>query len=293
LWIERFAPAKVNLYLHVGPVAADGYHPVSSLMAFADVGDTVRLRPAAALGFGLEGPFAEALALDADNLVTRARDRFLACLGQSTSPFELSLVKSLPIAAGLGGGSADAAAALRLLSDWLSGQGLATPGDDMLTAIARDLGADVAACLMSRALIGRGRGDEITPAPLLPPLDAVLVNPGAPSPTGRVYRAFDESAAAPSADDPELPTAFTSTSEVVALLEATRNDLEAPAVALEPLIGQALEALAGDPDTMLARMSGSGATCFAICADQQAALRLAARIATRFPGWWVQACRFR
>jgi 4-diphosphocytidyl-2-C-methyl-D-erythritol kinase len=290
-WSGRFAPAKVNLFLHVGRAGPDGYHPVSSLMVFADVGDKVRLRGAERMGFRLEGPFAGALADDPDNLVTRARDRLIEGLASPPDPFELVLEKGLPIAAGLGGGSADAAAALVLIADRLALSAEGGPTLGRLIAVARGLGADVAACLASSSVLGRGRGDELAPAPAMPALNAVLVNPLAPSSTGAVYRAYDAATAAPEADDPDLPAAFASVHQVVDCLRRTRNDLEGPAVALQPSIGQVLEALSRRPEALLSRMSGSGATCFAITADAQAARALAARLATDHPGWWVRPCR--
>ena len=291
-WRQRFAPAKVNLFLHVGPVSADGYHPVCSLMVFADVGDVVRLRDAPIMSFGLEGPFAGGLADDADNLVTRARDRLAAGLPRPPAPFELVLDKRLPIAAGLGGGSADAAAALALIADRLAAEQGQIVDPNRLTAIARGLGADVTACLESKSVIGRGRGDDVSPAPTLPLLHAVLVNPLAPSPTGAVYRAFDALAPGPGADEPDLSGEIRSLSEVVAWLETTRNDLEAPALVVQPGIADVLAALRSAPQTLFARMSGSGATCFALAADAAAAAALAARIAAGHPGWWVAACCF-
>jgi 4-diphosphocytidyl-2-C-methyl-D-erythritol kinase len=287
--LERFAPAKVNLYLHVGPPAADGYHPVSSLMVFADIGDVMRLAPAEAMAVVVEGPFAEGLAAERDNLVGRARDQLLR--GLAPPPFRLTLDKRLPIAAGLGGGSADAAATLRLICEHLEAAGLQPPDDGVLTAIARSLGSDVAACLESVPALATGRGDILAPAPALPPLDAVLVNPLAPSPTGPVYRAYDDAGASGGAETPALPARFASARDVVAFLAATRNDLEPPAVSLQPLISEVLGSLAGAPETAFTRMSGSGATCFALCADAAGARRLAARLAGDHPGWWVKSCR--
>jgi 4-diphosphocytidyl-2-C-methyl-D-erythritol kinase len=286
---ERFAPAKVNLYLHVGPPAADGYHPISSLMVFADVGDVVRLAPAEAMDFEVEGPFSGGLAGEGDNLVTRARDQALK--GLAPPPFRLTLDKRLPIAAGLGGGSADAAAALLLVRDHLEAGGMEAPDDVAVTASARSLGADVAACLESIPVIATGRGDILDPAPGLPRLHAVLVNPLAPSPTGPVYRAYDAAGAPGSAEAPALPARFGSPRDVVDFLEATRNDLEAPAVSLQPLIGEVLASLAEAPEAAFVRMSGSGATCFALCDDDAAARRLAAGLKRAHPVWWIRACR--
>lgn len=288
---QRFAPAKVNLFLHVGPVAPDGYHPVSSLMVFADVGDVVRLRPADQMGFALEGPFAAALDSEGANLVVTARDRLLGRLARPTAPFHLGLDKQIPIAAGLGGGSADAAATLGVIADHLAAQGLAAPDAGVLGEIARGLGADVAACLESRPVIATGRGDELHACPALPVLDAVLVNPRAPSPTGAVYRAYDAGGAVAAADTPPAPARLQDIDEVIAFLAPTRNDLERPAVSLQPLIGEVLAALGAQPETLWSRMSGSGATCLALCADAAAAAALAGRLALARPGWWVRACR--
>ena len=285
---ERLAPAKINLFLHVGPRAADGYHPICSLMAFADFGDRVRLAPSADMTFDIAGPFAGELDARAGNLVVRARDRLLEVIGGTPRPFRLSLDKQLPIAAGLGGGSADAAATLNLLADAMDA---ATSSRADLEIIARELGADVAACLTSCSVIAEGRGDRLTPAPPMPPLDVVLINPGAPSSTPAVYRAFDDAGRGATAERPDPLPAFRSTREVAAFLRTCRNDLEAPAIAMQPLIGEVLAALRAEPETLLAAMSGSGATSFSLCADGQAAHRLAGRLARTHPAWWVRACR--
>jgi len=289
-WVERLAPAKVNLFLHVGPVAADGYHPVCSLMVFADVGDMVRMRASPRLGFHVEGPFAAGLAETDDNLVVQARDALLDRVGRGFPSFELVLDKRLPIAAGLGGGSADAAATLALVGDRLAaagGIGIA----EAIAPIARALGADVTACLASNPVIGRGRGDDIVPAPALPTLNAVLVNPLAPSPTGPVYRAFDGLPPGAGADEPLLPKSFHAVEDVVEFLRTTRNDLEGPAIGLQPLIGEVLTALRSHREALFIRMSGSGATCFALTRDEPSAVALAAALSDAHPGWWVRACR--
>lgn len=283
----RLAPAKINLFLHVGPRAADGYHPICSLMVFADFGDRLSIAPSGTMRFDIRGPFADGLDARAGNLVVRARDRLLAMLGGSPPPFRLTLDKQLPIAAGLGGGSADAAATLRLLADALAGDAPSRPD---LECVARELGADVAACLASRPAIAEGRGDRLTPAPRLPALDAVLINPGAPSPTPAVYGAFDEAGGGAVADRPDMPGAFRSAGEAAAFLRTCRNDLEAPAIALQPLIGEVLAALRAEPETLVARMSGSGATAFSLCADRGAARRLADRLGRAHSPWWVRAC---
>jgi 4-diphosphocytidyl-2-C-methyl-D-erythritol kinase len=189
----------------------------------------------------------------------------------------------LPVSAGIGGGSADAAATLRLLEDEF---GLVTP-----PLVALTLGSDTPACYRSAPLIAQGRGELIQPAPLAPVLDAVLVNPGAPSPTGAVFGAYDAAGAPGEADDPDLPPVIGSAEEVAAILSLCRNDLEAPAIALTPVIGEVLSLLRDQSETLLARMSGSGATCFALCGGATEAESLAERIGQWRPDWWVAACR--
>jgi 4-diphosphocytidyl-2-C-methyl-D-erythritol kinase len=286
--LDAFAPAKVNLFLHVGGPDAAGYHPLSSLMLFADVGDRVTLRAADAPSFEVTGRFGGEIPLDDGNLVVRAADALRARLGGPVPPFRLVLDKVLPIAAGLGGGSSDAGAALRLL------RGVLAPDlpDAELEAVAGGLGADGAACLWGGPVMAQGRGERLSPAPALPELHAVLVNPLVPSPTGAVYRAYDAAVAPEGETPPPMPDGLASVEEVCGWLAGfTRNDLQAPAVALEPRIGQVLDLLAGEPETLLARMSGSGATCFALCAGDIEAEGLAERIERMRPDWWVKRCR--
>jgi 4-diphosphocytidyl-2-C-methyl-D-erythritol kinase len=158
-------------------------------------------------------------------------------------------------------------------------------------AIAASLGADGAACLWARPVIAEGRGERLSPAPALPRLDAVLVNPMVASPTGAVYRAYDAAGAPGRAERPELPDAFESAEELAGFLALCRNDLEAPARALEPAIGDVLDTLGDEPETLLARVSGSGATCFALCAGDIEAETLAERLEQMRPNWWVRRCR--
>jgi 4-diphosphocytidyl-2-C-methyl-D-erythritol kinase len=285
---QRGAPAKVNLFLHVGPLGADGYHPLCSLVTFADVGDVLRLRQAPAMGFEIEGPFGAELEPGAENLVVRARDAALAG-HPGPPPFQLVLDKRLPIAAGLGGGSADAAATLRLIGEALGWR--AGGGEAGLMRIAAGLGADVPMCLAGRPTVAEGRGDILWPAPAFPELDAVLVNPLRPSPTGAVYRAYDVAGAPGRSAAPDWPASLATARAVAGFLADCRNDLEAPAIALQPAIAEVLTALRAAPETLIARMSGSGATCFALCVDPAAARRLGSNIAAAHPGWWVQRCR--
>lgn len=286
--LSAFAPAKVNLFLHVGAPDAEGYHPISSLMVFADVGDRVAIQPSDAPGFETSGPFGAAFPSDADNLVVRAARAFHARLGGPIPPYRLILDKHLPIAAGLGGGSSDAGAALKLLRDALA----PSLSDEDLKPLAASLGADGAACLRATALLAEGRGEILSPAPELPELHAVLVNPGVPSPTGAVYRAYDAAVHPEGAALPFLPASLETAEETAGWLAvATRNDLQAPAVALEPRISEALDVLSAEPESLLVRMSGSGATCFALCAGDIEAETLAERLAVLRPDWWVRRCR--
>lgn len=284
---EAFAPAKINLFLHVGAPAADGYHPLCSLMLFADTGDRVSIHDADALSFHIEGHFAGALVAEADNLVMRAARALMAKARGPQPPFGLSLQKMLPVAAGLGGGSSDAGAALRLVRETL---GLAV-SDEELEAIAGSLGADGAACLWGRPVMAQGRGEVLSAAPGLPPLEAVLVNPRVAVSTPAVYRAFDEAGQFGDVTPPPLPDAFESVEEVAAWAGMMRNDLEAPAVGLAPDIGDVLAILAYEPEVLLARMSGSGATCFALCGSDIEADALADRVSQMRPRWWVRRCR--
>ena len=285
--LERVARAKVNLYLHVGPPGEDGYHPIASLMMFADIGDRVRLVEGEGLDLSVSGPFADSLGDDADNLVLKARERLLAGRPVSWAPFHLTLDKQLPIASGLGGGSADAAAALVLLRDGLA----LDVGDEALHDLAARLGSDVPACLASCSVIATGRGDRLAPAPPLPALDAVLVNPRRPSPTGPVYKAYDRDVDPRGAAPPDWPTGFDGPEEVAAFVARCRNDLQAPALALQPAIADVLAVLAEGPESLFARMSGSGATCFALCRTPADAASLTARLTAAHPDWWVKACR--
>jgi 4-diphosphocytidyl-2-C-methyl-D-erythritol kinase len=289
--LERFAPAKVNLLLHVGALGADGYHPISSLATFANVGDVVRFRLAPQMEFAIEGPFADGLAADGANLVTRARDLVLAALPDPPKPFRLTLEKRLPIASGLGGGSSDAAATLMLLGEAYGWAWLADDASETALAdLAGTLGADTPMCLKALPVIAEGRGEALSFPPVFPDLDAVLVNPLLPSPTGAVYRAYDDGDAAKSADPPDWPEVLESTGDVVTFLSGCRNDLEGPAISLQPAIAEVLAALRERPETLFARMSGSGATCFAICASDRDARDLAFALSSFHPGWWVRTC---
>lgn len=278
----RFAPAKVNLFLHVGPLATDGYHPLASLVAFADVGDRLAVEPADRLSLTVTGPFANGLEGEGDNLVLRAARALGAAAGIGEPGLRITLDKQLPVAAGLGGGSSDAGAVLKLASD-----ALGLPFDDAaLAEIAAGLGADGPMCLHARAAWAGGRGDVLTFEAALQPLPALLVNPGVPSSTAGVYRAFD--AGAPAQADTPPPPMDWSPSAVAGWLQTQRNDLQAPAVALAPAIGEALAATADLPGARLTRMSGSGATVFALFDTFAAAVAAGQALSNAHPGWWIR-----
>lgn len=267
--IVEVAPAKINLALHVRARRDDGYHALETLFAFLRDGDTVRIARNDTPSFALTGPFGEALAGEGDNLVTRAASAFAARYGGG--PWAITLDKHLPIASGIGGGSADAAATLRALAR-LEG----VPVDDPpLFAIAETLGADVPACLLGRSAIGTGKGEQLVPVDGLSDMPVLLVNPGVAVSTGAVFRMWDGVDKGPLGDGAPM-----------ALALAGRNDLEPPAREIAPVIGDVVALLAALPGVTLARMSGSGATCFALF-DQAASRTAAAMLIRRErPAWW-------
>ena len=274
---SEFAPAKVNLHLHVVGRRDDGYHLLDSLVVFAEVGDWVTVERADELTLSVSGPFAAGLGGEDDNLVLKAA-RSLASQAGIKPSGRIVLEKNLPVASGLGGGSADAAATLRLLSRvW------AIDLDPVaLDAIARRLGADVPVCLLCQPSIMSDIVVKVVPAPVLPALGLVLINPGLAVSTPAVFRARvgPFSAAVP------LPAhGWAEVDDLLATLAASGNDLEPPALALAPSIGPVLAALADAPGCRLARMSGSGATCFGVFATPEAARDAADRLSR--PGWWV------
>jgi 4-diphosphocytidyl-2-C-methyl-D-erythritol kinase len=281
---SEFAPAKVNLFLHVGALRADGFHPINSLMVFADIGDRLTASPAERFELTVEGPTRGHAPAGEDNLVLRAARALFTLAGVAAPALRITLDKQLPAEAGLGGGSSDAAATLRLLRSALD---LAVD-DNALQAVAASLGSDIPACLLARPVLARGRGEQLTPADGLPTLPGVLARPPVAASTAAVYRAFDQGAA-PAIEAPDLPRGLDPRA-AAAFLASCRNDLEAPAVALQPAIGEALDQLRAAPEALLARMSGSGSACFALCADAASADRLADRLAAEHSDWWVRSC---
>lgn len=276
------APAKINLYLHVTGRREDGYHYLDSLVGFTDIGDRITVGKAPSFSFAVTGPMAQSLAgTDPEaNLVVRAA-RALAVAAQRDLHCVLTLEKNLPLASGIGGGSSDAAAtllALALVWD--------LPGDALpLAAIARSLGQDVAACLHRRPCYFRNIGDRIEPAPDLPPMAILLANPGVQVPTPDVFARRIGKFSLPAG----LPPAPCDLAALVQQLKQRRNDLYEPAIQLAPEIGDCLSAVAATPYCLLARMSGSGATCFGLYAESAQAVAAAAQLKARYPHWWVQA----
>ena len=278
--IEEAAPAKINLDLCITGRRPDGYHELDSLVVFGPPADVLRFAPANRLSLEVCGPFAGALAGEADNLVLRAARRLAGHAGRRATA-RITLEKNLPVAAGLGGGSGDAAASLRGLNR-LWRLGLAE-GD--LMPPAGDLGADVPVCLAGRPARMRGVGERLERLGGLPPLFLLLVNPGRPLPTAAVFRELG--ALPPPIPEPGPPPR--QPAALLAWLRARANHLEAPARRLEPAIDAVLAALAAEPGCELARMSGSGATCFGLFADRAALEAAADRIRRAQPTWWV-AC---
>lgn len=275
--IVEFAPAKLNLYLHITGRRADGYHLVDSLIAFAGVGDSVAVTASAGgPTLAVDGPRAAEVPAGPDNLVLRAAVALAERLGRPAD-VHVALTKRLPVASGIGGGSADAAAVLRALGR-LWGAGAAD-----LAAVAPGLGADVPVCLAGRPHAVAGIGEVLGPAPALPPAGLVLANPGVPLETPPVFKARTGpfSAADPLTDPPA------DAADLAKALERRGNDLTAAASSLCPAIAGVLEALAADRHCLLARMSGSGATCFGIYADAAAAAEAAARLRAGHAAWWV------
>jgi len=280
LSIAESASAKINLFLHVGARRADGFHPLQSLAVFTGTGDVLRAQAAPQLSLALDGPFAIGLQAESDNLVLRAA-RALAARAGVDAGAALALTKNLPVASGIGGGSADAAAALRALKRlWRL-----DTDDATLLDIAATLGSDIPVCVASACAYMEGRGEILTPMSL-PRLPMLLVNPGVAVPTRDVFAALKTR----SGTELDLPCAgFADAAALLDFLGGTRNDLEAPARQIQPVIGTVLDALAALPGVTLARMSGSGATCFALFETDKACAAGADAIRAAGQGWWAAA----
>jgi 4-diphosphocytidyl-2-C-methyl-D-erythritol kinase len=285
--------AKVNLSLRVVGRRADGYHDLESVVAFADCADRLTLEPGGELKLATTGPLAAACGDTADNLVFKAA-KLLAEAVPNLKLGAFALDKVLPVAAGIGGGSADAAAALRLLAR-LNNLSL---DDPRLQKVALATGADVPVCLLSRACDMTGVGEQLLPL-ALPSMPCVMVNPRVPVATKDVFQALGLRngellvGATSVLGAPAWPEEGASIADWVEVLETVANDLEAPAMRIEPVIGEVLEALRDSAGVKLARMSGSGATCFGLYGDQADRDAAAARIAAAHPGWWLLKSRLR
>lgn len=281
----EIAPAKINLALHVVGRRDDGYHLLDSLIAFADIGDELVARLAPEDSLTVVGPFARGLSAGDDNLVGRAVAAFHARWTEHLGAgVEMVLRKMLPVAAGLGGGSADAAAALRLMARL--GEGRIREGE--LAEVAIGLGADVPACLASRAARMGGIGEKLVPLPSFPESHVVLVNPLVPVLTAEVFRQL---ASRENSGLPAFPGRWRGTAELAGWLETTRNDLEASATAIVPQIGSLAAQLRATPGCLLARMSGSGATVFGLFASPALAQQAAHELRAANPDCWVAAAR--
>ncbi len=282
------ARPKINLFLHVTGRRADGYHLLESLVCFADTGDRITVSPAHHLSLHIQGPFGGDLEVGPGNLVLHAATALQEWAHQSghkAGGGALTLDKYLPIASGIGGGSADAAATFKTLSSLWD---LRIPEQELAT-LALSIGADVPVCLDSRTRMMRGIGDVLEDGPVLPPTWILLVNPMREVSTAKVFSSLDLSE--PS-KEPTIPSEFETAAMLGAWLKAeTRNDLEGPALIQAPEIASVLNALADCDGCHIARMSGSGATCFALFGEPGAAETAARRLTGSHPDWWVQAAK--
>jgi len=316
--VSRSAPAKINLYLHITGRRDDGFHELDSLVAFADVGDVITVSASDGLSLSITGPFAGGLSCGEDNLVLRAARKLAERAGVKANA-HIVLEKNLPIASGIGGGSADAAATLKALVQFWNieladddihhvahdvadnidmARALSTLfklwrddlGGDMLGAIGLELGADVPVCLEGRPAYMGGIGERLDMAPHLPAAWLVLVNPGVSVSTPEVFQAYKTSEVAFT-----KPARFHGhphdAQHLAELLSERGNNLMAPAVTLNPEIQEVLDALQNQDGALLVRMSGSGATCFALFASQNDAARAASALAQDHPNWWIAAAQ--
>jgi 4-diphosphocytidyl-2-C-methyl-D-erythritol kinase len=277
------AKAKLNLTLEVLGRRADGYHELKSLVVFAELGDTVELEPQDDLALLVEGPFAAALR--GDNLILTAAEAARAVY-PALKLGSFRLTKTLPVAAGLGGGSADAAAALRLLAK-------ANPGaldEESWLELAEGLGSDVPVCLRNRPALMTGRGETVTPVRRFPPCAVALANPGLPLAAADVYGVLVSSAlAAPPEQPAEILDFGGSFERLIDYAAARRNDLEPAALSLAPVIAEVLAALQSCAGARIVRLSGSGPTCFALFAAEDEANAAAASLRALHPNWWIEA----
>lgn len=279
--VVEAAPAKINLFLHVTGKRADGYHLLESLVAFADFGDTLEIYPSDALALDIVGPFKDTLRHAPENNIVIKAATALRVHSGCMRGARMILQKNIPVGAGLGGGSADAAAALRGLQALWN----ISASPDLLRVLALSLGSDVPVCLESATAIMRGVGEKLSPVAWNVPAALLLINPRLPLATPDVFRRFDASFSAAM----DLPSHIDSFADLMEILSRTHNALEAPAISLRPVIAEMLAALRSAPDCALARMSGSGATCFGLFESLPAAQAAAHQLQRHHPSWWVTA----
>jgi 4-diphosphocytidyl-2-C-methyl-D-erythritol kinase len=279
-----FAPAKINLCLHVGDKRADGYHDLESLVVFGGASDVLRFEHADMLSLSIEGQFAESLTADEGNLVLKAAG-LLQARANVNFGARITLQKDLPVASGIGGGSADAAAALRgLVHLW----DIDLPPSELL-AIAAELGSDVPVCLASRSAWIAGRGEKITPVPQFPRCWFLLINPLVPVSTAAVFRKLDKRTGVGAK---RIDGSFWDLTSLAGYLQSTTNDLESPAREIAPEVEEVLHAIKENAGVLLSRMSGSGATCFGMFANEELAWNAAQAIVAKYVvgndrHWWV------
>ncbi len=285
--VSVFAPAKINLYLHLIKRKRDGYHKLDSLVAFADIGDEITIKPADQFSFEIDGPFAAKLTdtdkkayIDSNNLVVKAA-RAISQINDKSLNVEITLTKNLPVAAGLGGGSSDAAATI-----WGLQQYWKMPNNaSYLLPLMTNLGADVPVCHECRPAIMRGIGDEITFFGDLPEIPIVLINPMIACPTKDVFIHHKK----PFKDEIEIPEIFSDASALISFLSRTDNDLYESAISIVPDIQNILATLDQHPSCVFHRMSGSGASCFGLFSSFEAAQEAKKSIKQENPDWWVAA----
>ena len=283
--MQEFAPAKVNLALHVTGRRDDGYHLLDSLVAFASTADRLTFSRSEAFSLHLTGPFGTALDCGPENLVMKAATRWAERAGTAVHPATITLEKNLPVASGIGGGSADAAATLRGLTRlWQL-----DADRELLCATALELGADVPVCLDGSTCKMSGIGEQLKPVSNMPNFAAVLINPMVPVTTADVFRRLGLSRGASGFAELEYVPVGTEQTEWLGWLKRQRNDLEAVATELAPAVAEALSVLRDQKDCLLARMSGSGATCFGLFPNEQTSKEAAERIRASHPNCWVAA----
>ncbi len=284
--LQVFAPVKINLFLHVTGKRDDGYHLLDSLVCFADIGDTIILEEADSFSFHIDGPFSRSFTAQekdysqqSSNIVVRAVWALSAITGKSPD-FRLTLQKRVPLGAGIGGGSSDAAAVLWALSEWWE----LPPTPSYMPPLMLDLGSDVPACYACKTTRMQGIGEHLLHAPDIPELPVLLVQPGKPCPTAAVFKDFDGNFTA----EADLPDRFESTEHFIDVLQTTENSLLESAVSSVPDIAAVLDNLQQQKNTLFSRMSGSGSSCFALFEKDEDCLAVAEAIIKDHPTWWVR-----